>query len=253
MRLIVGAPVAHRAWSIPHWMACLASQTRRPDGLVFVHSGQPGDDTWQTIQREAARHHFPVQISHDPAPAHPRQDNERFRTLARIRNHLLDLVAIAQEADLFLSLDTDIMLEDPRTIERLQELIDEGVCDIAQPVAFLHPGAPRHWHPSDQACWAYNFAFLPALQPADPRRVWKRPPADQLPWGELMAIQIPMAVWLGNRRALSCRYEWHMSGEDIGFGQALEAAGVRAVVDTDLYAFHAWDERHLADALAVPA
>lgn len=244
MRLIVGAPVANRAWSVPLWMASLAAQTRRPDGFVFVHSGIPRDDTWQALVNEARRHGFPPpSFLHDPATPHRREDNARFDTLARLRNDLLDL-ARYEQADMFLSLDTDVMLEDPDTIERLVSLVRAGDCDIAAPVTFLHPLAARHWTPGEPVSHAYSFAFMNPGQPSH-RRPWSRPYPADLPWGELIRMQVPMAAWLGNTRALNCHYGSHESGEDVAFAQSLETAGLECIADTSLYGWHVWSERHL--------
>jgi hypothetical protein len=248
MRLVVGAPVAGRAWSLPTWFACLAGQTRRPDAVAFIHSGRVGDPTWEACIREAARHEFsPVMLHHDPAPPHRRHDNERYRTLARLRNRLLDSARDELGADLFLSLDTDIMLENPETVERLEHLVVHGGYDVAGPVTFLHPEAPRSWSPAELPCWAYNFGWL---QPPDglcDRTTWRRPPVTDIPWGSKVTHSIPMAAWLATRRVLDCRYRWHESGEDIGFAISLQEADARCVTDTGLYAPHIWadvDLRH---------
>jgi hypothetical protein len=223
------------------WFECLAQQTLRPDGFVFVHSGTPMDATWQRILTEAHRHgFFTPTILHDPAPPHRREDNARFATLARLRNDLLTL-ARWQEPDLFLSLDTDIMLEDPHTVERLAALIRDDVCDIASPLTFLHPNGPRHWTPQDSVCWAYNFGFIP---PGG--ATMQRPTPSEIDvWGKLVRHQIPMGCWLGNSKALACKYAWHENGEDVGFALALRDAGVECLADTSLYAWHCWSERHL--------
>jgi hypothetical protein len=258
MRLIVGAPVANRAWSLPRWFECLAGQTRRPDGFVFIHSGIVHDATWIACQTEAARHDFsPVALQHDPTPPHARHDNERFRTLANVRNALLRVARDELDAELFLSLDTDIMLEDPETIERLEALVHaKGPFgyDVASPLVFLHPQAPRTWSPAELPCWAYNFGWLADHGPAQQTLV--RPPVAEIPWGNRIAHQVPMAAWLGNRKAMECRYDWHLSGEDVGFGLALREAAVACTVDTSLYARNIWcdtdlKQQELEDALPV--
>ena len=250
LRLIVGAPIANRAWALPGWFECLARQTRRPDGLVFVHSGRPGDDTWQAIFREAARHGFhSVRIEHDPRPPHPRHDSARFETLASLRNRLLELVA-GYRADLFLSLDTDVMLEDPRTIEHLQELVCDQGFDVASPVAFLHPLA-SHPENASKPCWAYNAGWwAPGGVLNDPQRPWHRPAPESITWGDAIEIQVPMAVWLGNRRAIRCRYRPHESGEDLGFAQDLDSEGLRVIWDTSLRTRHIWSEADLLEQAA---
>lgn len=207
--------------------------------LAFVHSGGR-DSTWRAIRREADRHEFRFAYTHFPRPAHQRHDNERYRTLAEARNELLRSVQ-AVEADLFLSLDSDIMPEDPETIERLERLIVEDGFDLAQPVTFLHPQAPPTWSPAQLPCWAYNAGWFPPGRELDGcKRPWTRPAVENIPWGSRVEIDIPMACWLGNRRTIDCRYRWHESGEDIGFAQDLERAGLRCVWDTGLYARHIW-------------
>jgi hypothetical protein len=245
LRLIAGCPVANRAWSLPRWFERVAAQTRRPDGLVFVHAGD--DETLVAVYREAARHGFAVTTVADEQPPRPRHDNERFRTLTNARNDLLRTVQHELDADLLLSLDSDIMLEDPETIERLERLVVEDGYDLASPVAFLHPAAPSAWSPAEPACWAYNAGFWPPTDTAvdETRRPWVRSPVDAIPWGARVEIDIPMAVWLGNRQVIDCRYQWHDQGEDVGFAQDLERHGLRCVWDTGMYAWHCWEPRVL--------
>lgn len=245
MRLIVGCPVAHRAWALPLWFRCLAAQTRRPDGFAFIHSGHRGDDTWRAIQFEAARHGFPeVAIVHDPRPAHPRHDNARFLTLSDLRNQMFELAREELQADLLLSLDTDVMLEDPTTIEHLEQVITTGQAELAAPVTWLHPGG--------EGTWAFNAGWwAPGGATTDPRRAWKRLAPDQVAWGEVIPIDVPMAVFLANRRVLEhCRYEWHESGEDLGFAQSIAREQIRCLWDTDLKCRHIWKEQDLAEAAA---
>lgn len=251
MRLIVGCPIAHRAWALPRWFECLSGQTRRPDGFAFVHSGEAHDETWRMV-RSAALRFGPVVIQHDPRPAHPRHDNQRFATLGVLRNRLLGLARENLNADLFLSLDSDVMLENPRTIEHLEHLVTEQRFDIASPATFMHPSASNADIENPPYCWAYNAGWwAPGGALGDPQRPWHRPPPDVIAWGEAIQIQVPMAVWLGNRRALECRYRRHESGEDLGFAQDIDARGLRVIWDTSLRARHIWCEQDMhAEAAA---
>lgn len=241
MRLIVGTPVADRAWSLPAWFDCLAAQTRQPDGFAFVHSGAIGDSTWRALLDGTADR--PAVIHHDPAPPHPRHDNARFGTLARLRNDMLNIARDDLHAHLLLSLDTDVMLEDPDTIKRLEALVMRDGYHIASPVTWLHP--------SGEGSWAYNAGWWTlAGTPGDPRRPWSRPPMDTIEWGGLVQIHIPMAAMLMNERAMACRYRWHESGEDLGFAQDLSERELRVAWHTGVRAFHAWDEAHLQERQA---
>lgn len=245
MPLIVGLPIANRAWALPHWFECLAAQTRRPDGFVFVHSGHSEDDTWRMVQAQAAHHRFRnVLLLSDWRPPHPRHDTARFHTLASLRNRALAEAETRLAADLYLSLDSDIMLEDPRTIEHLAELVCDQGFDIASPATFFHPAASDPQVDAD-LFWAYNAAWwAPGGRLDDPQRAWLRPEPDHIDWGQAIEIQIPMGVWLGNAKVFSCQYRWHESGEDLGFAQDIDEHGLRVIWDTSLRAKHVWCEQH---------
>jgi hypothetical protein len=244
MRLIVGCPVANRAWALPHWFQCLANQTRQPDGFVFLHSGHIGDDTWRAIQDGCERHHFDSHVQHDERAPHARHDNDRFATLADLRNQVLALARGDMHADLFLSLDTDVMLEDPHTIERLLGMLGHG-CDLASCATFLHHAASNP-NVDHEIFWAYNAGWL---NPPGAKG-FRRPLPGELDWDAVYRIDIPMAVWLGERAVLDCRYDWHESGEDIAFAWALQDAGLKCHWDTGLRAKHYWQESHLKVAVS---
>lgn len=243
-RLVCAAPVAYRAWALPRWFECLAAQTRRPGVVILLHSGTPRDDTWMTAEREAARHGFDLVLRHDGRQPHQRHDNERFRTLVDLRNRLRAL-ALTEGAERYLSLDTDVMLTNPHTIQRLEQHVAGGA-DIASPATFLHPAASDP-DVTEDIFWAYNAGWWPVGEGDvhDPHRGWLRPQPHEICWGTAMRIDIPMAVWLGNLKALSCRYEWHYSGEDLGFAQDLDERDLLVVWDTALRAEHIWCEQHM--------
>lgn len=245
MTLLVGCPIANRAWALPEWFRCLDAQSRRPDGLVFVHSGYAGDDpssyredpTWLACEAGAEMLGVPIHLHHDPGFWHPRHDNQRFHTLARLRNVMLDL-ADGLDADQFLSLDSDIMLRNPDTIQTLLGLIDEGWA-TASPVTWLHPAGKGSWA-VNAGLWNHASGPVPS---------WVRPDPEGLPWGANIRIDIPMAAMLMNRKVIEkVRYRWHEGGEDIGFAHALREQDCTNVWATSLEAEHIWSERHMAAA-----
>lgn len=249
-RLVCAAPVADRAWALPTWFACLAAQTRRPDLVLLLHSGSVQDDpTWETAHEQARAHRLPLIMLHDSRPPHDRHDNERFRTLADLRNRLLR-VARDLRAERYLSLDTDVMLDDPQTLERLEGWIDDGA-DIASPATFLHPAASDP-AVDEEIFWAYNAGWwAPHGTRHDPRRPWVRHECAAIDWGRAHRIDVPMAAWLGSGRAFDCCYEWHESGEDLGFAQDLDERALTCVWDAGLRAKHIWCREHLQAAEAV--
>lgn len=247
MRVVVGAPVANRAWALPEWFACLEAQTRRPDGFCFVHSGKYGDETHRALYRGAYQvvPFGDPTVIHDPRPAHPREDQPaRYHTLAALRNQLLPAAYLHQGASVFLSLDTDVMLDDPDTIERLVALIEDG-WDTASPILFLSDRCRRDWKPGDAAPWAVNaLRWRGDGDPYGERKPFVR--VEGFEPREVVQVDVPLAAVAMNARVMKqCRYRWHEAGEDLGFAHDLTRIGARCALDTGLPAFHAWNPEHL--------
>lgn len=238
-RLILGAPVANRAWALPAWFDHLAAQSRPPDGVVFVHSGHRGDETWEALRHGAALLGLDhVRVVHDPAPAHERGDPARYATLARLRNRLLAEARLFENPDVFVSLDSDVLLTDPSTLENLEGHLHAGA-DTASPVLWL---ASDHQPDSE----AYNAGWWATTDTGSGDRAFYRRPVAAIPWGETVQIDVPMAAVAMNRRVLDrCRYRWHECGEDLGFAQDLDLIGARCVWDTTLVAKHVWSQAEL--------
>jgi hypothetical protein len=237
MRVVVAAPVANRAWALPDYYRHLQAQTRPPDAVALLHSGQRRDDTWRAIERCAADYGLLTHRWHDLSHPHPRHDPARFETLARLRNKLLVCCRVIAGADVVISLDTDVMLEDPETIERLLQMLADG-WDAASPILWLHPAG--------EGSWAWNAGWWGTRDLGDTRRPWTRRTTDDIPWGSVIRVDIPMAaIAMGPRVLAQCRYRWHESGEDLGFGQDLDRLGMRCGWDTALKARHVWREEDL--------
>lgn len=242
--VVVTAPVAERAWVLPAWYEHLAAQTRPPEEIILLHSGRKGDDTWRAIADCAAEWGLRTHRLHDPSPPHPRHDNKRFATLARLRNQLLATARLVTDQPFVFSLDTDILLEDPTTIERLTTEAERYGC--ASPLLYLHPSMP----------WTVNAGMLGdahLLNGPLPREVlekwpWSRaePTPAALAGDVVQPIDVPMAAIMMNRDiAMTCRYGLHESGEDISFAISLKRHHQRAVWLPSIEARHVWDEASL--------
>lgn len=244
--IVCGCPIVNRAWAIPTWMRYLSVQTVRPDQLVFVVS-RSDDSTEEVLREHAALYQFPIHVVADDQIPHDRSDNKRFHTLAGLRNELLATVRNTWPDARFLSLDSDIMLRDPATIERLASMLEDDA-DVASCATFFHPGASMPEAQWDQdTCWAYNAGWWdPDSVPGSSTRDWERPWPKDIRWGDTVPIDIPMGVWLAKPEVLAfCQYRWHLSGEDLGFAQDLDQNRFRVTWDTAIRAQHIWQESHL--------
>jgi hypothetical protein len=254
--------VANREWALPSWFENLAKQTRKPYMGLMIHGGKRFDATWQAIEDGAHDSGIQTIRIHEGSPPHDRNcppdengrrepDQARYFTLARLRNQMLAAATIMTDATHVLSLDSDIMLEDPSTIEYLLEapaMIEglPGCPDVVAPLTHFHPNAD----------WTCNAGLLgnrdhhprEAIEAGRPEDLgywpWKRaePDPEIVELGAIQEIDIPMGAILMPRRVFSTvRYRWHQSGEDIGFGINLKLAGFTAGWIPHLYARHCWD------------
>jgi len=237
MKVVVGAPVAARAWSLPKWFQCIYSQTRVPDEFVFV-IGEVGDDQ----SRQIIHDHVPqAKLSYaiDQTRYVPRMERASVETrfvygdFAWRRNRLLQMVQ-KRDPDVFISLDTDLMLEDPTTIERLLELLERA--PVAAPLTYLHP--------TGAASECFNAGWWAGGEPGSPDRAWRRATAKEA--HGVIPIDIPMAAVAMRRQVVeTAKYAFHECGEDMGFAQDLDRLGYECLWDTDLYATHYMDEQAL--------
>lgn len=246
-KVVVAAPVADRAWALPTWYDRLAKQTVRPDQILLVHGGHRGDETWEAIGECCRNTGIPTLRHHDTTPPHPRNDDERFRTLARLRNLMLAWAKVATNADYLLSLDTDIMLDEPQTIEQLIIAIERGA-DCASPLLNFHPAAG--WTCNAGMLGNVNHHPREAVEAGRPEDLgtwpWTRATPD--PKAPLQRIDAPMGAVMMSRGVYEhVRYRWHESGEDLGFAINLKLAEKTATWLPWLNARHVW-AAHLLDA-----
>jgi hypothetical protein len=232
VKVIVGAPVADRAWALPHWFGCLYRQTRPPDEFVFVVNDAPDEGKTRRLLHELGPDVPQLSYGIDRTPFVPREKRaslpaeDVYRGFAYRRNQLRRLV-LRREPDVFLSLDTDIMLENPRTIERLLAMLDDA--PVAAPLLFLHPLGP--------ASECFNAGFWQGGDPGSPERAWRRAVPEEA--HGTIPIDIPMAAVAMRREVLyRCEYRWHECGEDMGFAQDLDQHGFDCLWDTDLECRH---------------
>lgn len=237
-RIVLGAPVADRAWALPRWLDQIEQQTVQPDVLVFVHT-DTGDGTREILR--AAQDRWPIEIVDAPGPVVHRRDRNRDRVgaysmLADLRNRLLDH-ALGLDADVIVSLDTDIFLTEPTAIEQLVDRLDKA--PLSSLLVYLHELAEQ--------TTAYNAAWW-IDGGSGPTRRWRKPTPAEVHdrASKPMQVDIPMAVVAMRRDvALTCRYRYHEAGEDLGFALDLDRNGLWADWLTGLHCPHVMDPARL--------
>jgi hypothetical protein len=175
----------------------------------------------------------------DQTPYVPRMERNQvgaehvYADFASRRNRLLQMV-LKREPDVFLSIDTDLMLEDPATIERLLELLERA--PVAAPLTYLHP--------TGAASECFNAGWWNGGEPASPTRAWRRATVEEA--HGTIPVDIPMAAVAMRRQVVeTCCYWVHECGEDMGFAQDLDRLGYECLWDTDLEVRHCMSPEEL--------
>lgn len=236
-KIALGAPVAERAWILPQWWECLEQQTLQPDEYCFVYS-KGTDDTKSELMRPGKQ----VHVFETRLPYHSRDNRNadqsdpwRASHMAQLRNQLRGMFR-ATDADVFISLDTDILLEEPTTLEQLVDTLSQG-WDVAAPVTYLHPLGAQSY--------CYNAGFLAGGEGFD--QAWRRVDSyDMRSANSPMRIDIPMAAFAITRHAMGmCSYMPHECGEDIGFAQRLKKHRFTVGWLQHLEVRHVWGKQYL--------
>ena len=277
VKVAVGAPVFNRGWILSKWWEYMAKQTLRPDYFCFVH-GRSTDDTLDKLYGGGQRD--PAVLKWGPAvpvPVNPAglpvlklrasrlpvftrdqrnddpKDRCRARHMAALRNELRALF-MSTDADVFVSLDTDILLTDPMALERMVAAVTTGAgviradtsrddWDVAAAMTSLHPYGFRG------AC--FNAARWAGGEPGSYTRGWHRLERNDIWTSRPMPIDVPMAAYAIKRHAMGmAAYREHECGEDFGFADRLEAHGLRTIWLTDVQVPHVWGPQYIEEAIA---
>jgi hypothetical protein len=199
VKLIVGCPVASREWILPTWF-------RHVDEALHV-TGASADYTFvchpDDRSRDCILEHAPG-ATIVPAPS-PRQDRRewnppRYRQMVDLRNQLLAAVR-EQGPDVFLSLDSDILLH-PDHLKLMLEDLDR----------FDAVGARCYMTTSGTRVPSWARLARGGLQRLDAEGSF--------------VVDVIMAAKLMTPDAFGVDYEFDLQGEDVGWSRACARAGL---------------------------
>lgn len=240
MKVLIGCPVFDRAWILPDWFAAIEKQTFPLEDIGFIFELGPNDDETHDILWEWHMNHPQVAVfdgqiqdrmkhrSHDEGSRiWQLTDYERMVTL---RNSLLDR-AILYEPDAYFSLDSDIILENPHTIEELFFYMCSDL-DAVSPLCYMTPTGIDY---PNAMKWAY-------AGPGPAIRVKPDPTVD------LQRVDIIMAAKMMNVEVYQqTRYRWHKQGEDLGWSQHCYEQDLKLYLLPKVYATHIMHRSQLQD------
>lgn len=232
MKYLIGLPVYKREWILSEWFECIENQTvpLSDMGFLFLMSNQYEDPyTYEIIFDWQAKHpevqYFNIieetsQRHKVHVPGTRAWKLHDYKKLAAFRNTLLEHVKIIQP-EYYFSLDSDILLSDPNTLETLtKELVN---FNAVSPLAYMSPASTKH--PNVLS--------------------WKRVPGQETvrkenyPIGTVFKSDIIMAAVLMDQKAYNkADYKFHIAGEDVGWAYSMWKNGLTMGSVSNIYTPH---------------
>jgi len=231
VKILIGCPIYKRDWILNHWIKCLKSQSVKQDSIGFVFEVSSNDqatnamlNAWKRYDSNVA--HFEI-FERDDLPHFEHENNGRqwtiskYENMVKLRNSLLSK-ARELAPDYYFSLDSDILLENPNTIELLIAHIKEGA-DAVSPLMFMTPIGDMYpsvmsWLNDDTG----NATRLP-----------------RYPIGSYFQADVIMAAKMMSKNTYeSIDYVLHFQGEDVGWSLQCKQAGLRLYSASYIFAPH---------------
>lgn len=227
--LTIGAPTANRGWIIREWLNYLhpavmeLGDSYRP-GIVLVADQK--DESVPVVANfcQAMHYDFDLVAVEESREGDKRQWNEqRFHRMVYLRNLLLERVR-DMEPDLFLSLDTDILLHRDaiKCMVDTMETFDADAVGGKTYMTMGGRGAP--------SCARFKRA----------RQGLMRPDSDGV-----LKMDVIMAIKLMRESAYSVDYRYHSHGEDIGWSAECRKLGLNIYWDGRVASKHVMEPSRL--------
>lgn len=220
MKLLVGCPVLHREWILPSWFAHVQR--------AFEHLQENNAHDWELEfifvgDKETDRETYDIAVFGPVAGVHwidvldTRQRDERewnpprYQRMVDLRNELLFEVRDLAP-DLFLSLDSDILLHPQALIEMIRVLDDEHAYENTK----VAVGGKVYLSQYGVECpsWA-NIGRDGSIRRSNSSGTFP--------------VDVIMAVKLMTPAAYGVDYRFDKQGEDTGWSKAARESGVRLV------------------------
>ncbi len=211
MRLMIGCPVKSRDWILDRWFDHTEAALPVDVTPRYVFVGDPIIDNWTfkiINQRAPAATIVPVTEGNLGTGRRDWSNPQRIEHMVVLRNFMLAEVR-ALKPDLFLSLDSDILLH-PNGISTLIDAIGQG-WDAVGGKCYLDPGI---------SC--PNYAMLGR------NGNLRRTDAE----GGLFPVDVLMAVKMMSPAAYAINYRAAKSGEDEGWSRNCTEAGLKLAWDS---------------------
>lgn len=237
--ILIGLPIYQREWIIHDWFRCIEKQSVPLSELGFIFElGDNDEGTHQALWDWHSAHpevsvfdgiiRTDIQHRHHPEGMRiwPKED---FLKMTTLRNNLLNRVRCL-EPERYFSLDSDILIENPSTIEQLYE-ITKTTADAASPLCYMWPQGRDY---PNMMTWADHIGGR------------AQRPVDQYPIGTDFRSDIIMGAVMMNKAVYNTvDYRWHKQGEDLGWSAEAARRKFKLYSMTSVYAPHIMHKEQL--------
>lgn len=231
MKVIIGCPIYKRDWIFPLWAAAIEMQSIPLSDIGFIFETSPNDEStvslvnkWLSIHPEIP---FAEVKERADIPHFQHEENSRqwtmskYHNMVNLRNSLLNTVRQIQP-DYYFSLDSDIIIKHPSTIELLINHVNEGA-DAVSPLMFMTPIGTQY--PSVMN-WIEN----------DSDRAYRK---ESYPLGTYFKSDIIMAAKMMSKKTYNLiDYSFHIQGEDLGWSLNAKKHNLDLYCASYIYAPH---------------
>ena len=245
-------PVYRREWILPYWFECIKQQNFPLEDIGFVFELGPDDpSTMAELHRwhddnpevwcfdlyvndvEKHQDHESI-LKSKGLQNHVRAwSYERYYTMVELRNSLLEKSQY-RDFDRFLSLDSDILIVNPETLNLMVEYTETKV-DAVNILSYMTP---------EGISFPSTMSWSPHVYMTGERRL------DDYKIGSFFETDIIMASKMMTPEVVqNVRYRYHKQGEDLGWSDEAVRQGYKLGIASDVYAPHVMSRIHLKDFL----
>jgi hypothetical protein len=242
MKLVIACPIYKRDWILPYWIRCILRQSVDISNIGFIFEVSPDDKAtidalrvWKHLDKNIL--FFDI-VERPDIPHFEHQNNGRQWTLSKyhnminMRNSILSRVR-QYEPDYYFSLDSDILIENPNTIELLIAHINDGA-DAVSPLMYMTP---------------VGTAF-PSVMSWSNEDNQKGSRKTDYPIGTYFQADIIMAAKMMSKKTyMNVNYEFHQQGEDLGWSNNAKKHNLKLFSASYIYAPHIMSLVHLSEYL----
>lgn len=242
MKLLIGCPIYKRDWIFPLWARAIEMQSISLSDIGFIFEASPNDEqtvsmmkTWRDMHPEIPL--FEINIRED-LPHFEHDENSRQWTMSKyhnminLRNSLLKRVREIQP-DYYLSLDSDIIIKNPATLELMMGHIKDGVPAL-NTLMFMTP-------------FDTQFPSVMTWKNDEENRAYRE---SSYPVGQLFKSDIIMAAKMMSKEVYNnVNYQFHIQGEDLGWCLDAKEKGYDLFCASYIYTPHIMSRAMLDDFL----